>query len=363
MKFINHLHALLIVLLALSPAAQAQVQSTSGLKLVATGPLKLVFQDAGLVNHGEFIPGQSTVIFKGNMSSSSISGSHPVSFFNLVVSKEGHQLELENNMSVSGTITLDKGNLQLNDHLLDLGYTGRINGERNESRIMASDGGTIKAMAVLNAPQAANPANLGVEITSPVNMGQTIILRGHNTTLTVAGKPVIGRYYDISPQYNTNLHATIRLYYLDAELHINEEEENRLSVFSSKNKQGSWIETGKDNMDVSTNWILKNDLDQLHRFTLAGATNKILAQQQSKTFVQLFPNPTADQFTVMLNSAEEKEAALNLYDQLGRLLESKRIQCKAGMNTISWNIGRYASGTYYLSFQNLDVKMVKIVKQ
>jgi hypothetical protein len=81
---------------------------------------------------------------------------------------------------------------------------------------------------------------------------------------------------------------------------------------------------------------------------LAGATNKLLASQRSVHSVQLFPDPPPGYFTVLLNSAEDKEAALNLYDQLGRLLERKKIECRAGANTITWNIDRYANGTYYL---------------
>lgn len=351
---------LLLGLVALSPGMQAQVQSTAGLKLVATGPLKLVFNDAGLINHGEFIPGNSTVIFKGNMPAT-ISGSKAVSFHNLVISKTGQDLSLDNDLDISGSLTLEQGNLQLNSRTLNLGYTGRIEGERNDARITGAPGGIIKAYAVLNAPAAANPGNLGVEISSASSLGETVIIRGHAAQLSAAGQPVIARFYDIKPGLNTNLRATLKFYYLDAEL--NSGQEDALTVFSSKNDQASWIEAGKDKSDLNTNYVVKNGLDQLHRFTLAGATNKMLAQQNSKTAVQLFPNPTPGQFTILLNSATDQESAVNLYDQLGRLLESKKVQIRAGINNIKWNIARYANGTYYLSFGNTDLKTVKIVKE
>ncbi len=361
MKSINNLtHPLIICLLLLSTASHAQVQTSSGLKLVASGPVKLVFQDAGLINHGEFLPGNSTILFKGNHSSSHISGSRPVSFHDLVIDKEGQELILNNNLHITGTLAMDNGNLELNGYELNLGNTGCISGERNVSRITGSHGGTIRAVALLNAPRAVNPGNIGVEITSAASLGETVIIRGHSSGFTTDGRPVVYRYYDISPQHNFNLQASLKFHYLDAELNSLE---GALAVYSSKTERGSWMESGKDGFDVSTNWILKNELDQLHRFTLAATTNKALIQQPGKTTLQLFPNPTPDQFTVVLNSAEEKEAAVNLYDQLGRLLESKRIKCRAGTNTILWSIGRYAAGTYYLSFENLDLKMVKVIKQ
>lgn len=333
-------------LLLICGATGAQVQSSPGLKLVATGPLKLVLQDASLVNNGEFIPGNSTVLFKGG-SPMRIGGSNAVRFHHLIV---GEEIVLDNDIQVAGNLMLEKGNLLLNNHSIDLGYTGRIEGERNESRITGSSG-FVKAKAKLNAPAGINPGNIGVEISSTAALGETEIFRGHAVQLDGTQ-----RYYDIRPQYNTDLRASLKFYYLDVEM--NNGQENALSVFTSKGS--GWTEAGKDKSDINTNWIVKNDLTQLHRFTLAGAVNKAVV---GKTSVQLFPNPTPGQFTVMLNSAEEKEAALNLYDQLGRLLESKRIVCRIGVNNVTWNIDRYANGTYYLSFTNLDLKTVKIVKQ
>ena len=353
--FKNPVQLLLLFLVALPPGLLAQVQSTPGLKLVASGELKLVFQDLSLINHGQFSPGHSTVIFKGS-APALIGGNNPIHFHHIVI---GEETMLNNDIQVAGRLQLEKGNLQLNDHTIDLEFTGRIDGERNEARITGTSG-FIKSKALLHAPVAVNPGNMGVEISSPATMGETIIIRGHSTELSSNGQPIVQRYYDISPQYNLNLRATLKFYYLDAEL--TNDQEDALSLYSSKMEQSSWTDAGKDRSDLKTNWIVKNDLDQLHRFTLAGATNKILAAQNSKTAVQLFPNPTPGQFTVLLNSAEAKEAALILYDQLGRLLERKKIQCVAGMNSMTWNIDRYANGTYYLSFENLDLKTVKIVK-
>ncbi len=361
MKLYKNLSGLVLIFV-LSPSMEmhAQVQSSAGLKVVATGAIHLVFNDASLVNHGDFLPGNSTVIFTGSSLPAYIGGSVPVSFHDLVIIKPGHELQLNTNLNITGTLTMDQGNLQLNSQLLDLGFTGRINRERNESRITGLAGGLIRAIASLDAPRAANPGNIGVEITSTGHLGETIILRGHRSGLTSKGLPVIHRYYDIKPQHNTNLRASLKFYYLEAELNSNE---GALTVFSGKGQQSLWLETGRDNLDAGNNWILKNDLDQLHRFTLAGATNRALAQQPGKTALQLFPNPAQDQFTMMLNVTEEKQAVVNLYDQSGRLMESKRVNCRTGINTIIWDIRKFSNGSYYVSFENLDLKMVKVVKQ
>src|ERR1700754_1301347 len=176
MKKFKTLTALLLICMV----GLAQVQSSAGLKLVATGPLKLVFNDAALINHGSFSPGNSTVIFQGN-ASSLIGGSSAVNFHNLVLDKD---VSLENDLNVSGKISLAKGNLHLNSRTLDLGYTGSIDGERNEARITGNSGGIVKAYALLNSPAAANPGNMGVEISSNSSLGETVIIRGHSAQFT-----------------------------------------------------------------------------------------------------------------------------------------------------------------------------------
>src|SRR5688572_33326227 len=105
----NSARLLLILTMALSTAIHAQVQTTSGVKLVATGSLKLVLQDATLMNNGEFLPGNSTVIFTGSASRAYITGNSPVSFQHLVINKPGQELELGNNVRVTGTLTMGQG--------------------------------------------------------------------------------------------------------------------------------------------------------------------------------------------------------------------------------------------------------------
>jgi hypothetical protein len=360
----KHLRHVVLVATVLSPVCmQGQLlRSSSGMNLVATGDLKLVFHDAGLLNNGRFVAGNSTVLFTGDVAAQPvyIDGSSPVAFHHVVISRPS-DVRLNNNISVTGNITLNDGNLQLNNHVLDLGRTGTIVGERNEARITDDKGGgKIKAIAMLYAPININPGNIGVSVTSAASLGETVIVRGHVQQPGFYSKPAIHRYYEITPAINSNLQATLKFHYLDAELDDNNE--NELSVFSRTGLAGNWQAKGKDNNDVRTNWVVKTHLDQLHSFTLAKSinSNRLPGAQAA---IQVFPNPTPDRFTVSVYSPEEKDAGIILYDALGRVLERKKIRCEVGMNTISWNISKYASGTYHLRFENIEAERVKIVKQ
>src|SRR5882724_6355327 len=202
----------------LSFYAQAQVlRINSGVHFIMTGAPNLVMNNAPLANNGLFTSGSGTVIFIGG-AHSYIGGDNPIAFYNLRINIPSGDLQLWNNTAVSGRITMDSGNLQLNTYTLDLGATGSISGERNDARITGSNGGAIQAVALLNAPRAANPGNIGIEITSDANLGSTVITRGHLQQADARGETGIRRYFDISPSLHTDAPATLRFYYFESEL-------------------------------------------------------------------------------------------------------------------------------------------------
>ncbi len=349
--------SLLLLPFLLPFLGQAQVlRINPGVHIIVTGAPSLVLNNAPVANYGNFTAGNSTVFFTGDRYSY-IGGDNPMAFYNLTVNLPSGYLQLWNNASVSGRITLDNGNLQLNTYTLNLGATGSIIGERNDACITGSNGGTVTATALLNAPYAANPGNIGVEITSSANLGQTLITRGHIQQSNAPGQTGIQRYFDIAPSLHTDAPATLRFYYFDGELAGYSKD--GLNLFSDTPGQSNWIVRGKDNSDGINNWVLKNNMPALQRFTLALAP----ASVASAAAVQVYPNPSRNAFTILLYSAKEKDGVVSLRDQWGRLLQSKAIHCQPGMNKIEWNISSYAAGAYNLVFDRLDVKNTTVVKQ
>ena len=95
------------------------------------------------------------------------------------------------------------GNLQLNSYNINLKTTGKIIGETPISCIRGASGGTITAVAKLIAPQAANPGNIGVELTSGATLGATVITRGHLPQSFADGGLGIQRHFTITPTNNS----------------------------------------------------------------------------------------------------------------------------------------------------------------
>jgi hypothetical protein len=204
-----------------------------------------------------------------------------------------------------------------------------------------------------------NPGNIGVSITSSANLGETVIIRGHEPALTAAGKNNIHRYFDIAPANNRDLQATLRFHYLDAELAGSE---NELTLFAANNRGSDWKVTGRDNNDIATNWVTKSKLSELHRYTLAVAPKDNVREVPGNATLQVYPNPFANGFVLRLPVESRKQVIVQLIDQHGRLLEQKKIDCQPGQNTIQWNMVKYPAGNYHLSFDGL-FKSLELVKQ
>lgn len=356
-------------LLALFPFyIEAQgLHITAGAQWITNGAPNLVLNNASLFNNGNFEAGNGTVLFTGDAagSNSFIGGERPIYFYHLTVSKSANDLQLNNDAGINGRITMSSGNLQLNNYTLDLGSSGTIIGESNRSCITGVHGGLIKITTVLEAPQAVNPGNIGVELTSQARLGSTVITRGHVQPSNSKGQSGIQRYFDIVPEMNNGLQATLRFFYLDGELAGKNKTD--LTIFSSQEGHSDWSSRGKDQADASGNWVVKSNIGELHWFTLAipvgGITSPIgEVTLQKGASLELYPNPSSGEFNTILVSDVEKDRVLHLYDQTGHPLATRVIHCQAGVNTIQWDISKYAAGVYYLTSEGLTGGSVKMVK-
>ena len=303
----------IILLLCIPCLLCAQLHIQRGASMVAQGDAKIVLNNASFLNDGGFTPGNSTILFTGQ-NKMFAGGSTRTAFFNLAIE---HDVQLWGDISISGKLIMDHGNLELNNHRLDLGTTGMIDGEKLSSRITGANGGVITTTALLNTPVNANPGNIGISITSNSNLGPITITRGHVQQINADGKRSIQRYYDI-PAVNTDL----KLHYFEPEL--------------AGNDQASLVL-----------WKLNNN-----RFTMGAGKASLTA----------YPNPARDKFTLTFYSDASKKATMTLQDAQGHVLERRQGNITSGLNTVQWNIAMHAQGTYYVAVENSSMK-VKVVKQ
>lgn len=264
---------ILLLLLISATQVAAQVTVTPGALFHISGNEQVSFHNISLVNNGVFTAGNSQVIFTGT-ANSSISGAQPLQFSRLEINKSpGSSLTLQRDIDVTDRIIFTSGFISLGNANINLGGTGILQDEKETSRITGNADGRVIATVMLNAPSAANPANLGAIITSAQNLGSVTVRRGHDVQTNAGGAgSSIRRHFEISPANTANLNATLRMQYFDAEL--NSLDENALVFF--KNEDGSnWTAQGFSARNTVSNWVEKTGINSFRKWTLSAAGNAL----------------------------------------------------------------------------------------
>jgi hypothetical protein len=260
---------------SLSLLAQGTLKLTSGASLKTGSAAYIVLNNTSLVNEGALqqSTNDGTVKFTG-AADVSLSGSGITNLDHLLLAKgAGSILHLQSGLSIASEVNFAGGLLNLNNQVLNLGSTGSFTGESEASRAYTTGTGYVQANGLLNAPASYNLGNLGAVITSAANLGNVVVKRGHASQVNSfgAGSSVL-RYYDILPSNNSSLNATLRFYYLDAEL--NGLSEALLQQWRSPNAT-TWSMVGFDGRDATSNYVEKAGLANLERFTLSTAGNTL----------------------------------------------------------------------------------------
>ncbi|MEO1260816.1 MAG: T9SS type A sorting domain-containing protein [Bacteroidota bacterium] len=124
--------------------------------------------------------------------------------------------------------------------------------------------GTLQTTVTLNLPNSVNPGNLGVAISSNTNLGSTTVKRYHQPQ-TINGQESILRYYDISPENNSGLDATVDFHYHDHELNGWSESDLAPCRFNGSNWE---LYTATEN-NTSQNYVVTEGIDAFSIWTLA----------------------------------------------------------------------------------------------
>lgn len=262
--------SLLAAVLLLGHNLPAQLSIGPGTSIKSDNNSFIVLNDLGIAHNATVV--EPVIKFTGN-ANVTISGSGSPLFNKLELAKSNNaQVMLLNGLQVAQSISFNGGLLNLGTNNINLQNGAQLLNESENSRISSTSVGLVIINAVLNAPAAATPGNLGIAITSASNLGNVQIARGHKT-FPINGSNSITRYYTITPSNNQQLNATLRFYYRDAEL--NGRPEDILGFWTSDNGGSSFQPMLYSGRSTGLNYVEKSGLDHLSMVTLFDA-NSIL---------------------------------------------------------------------------------------
>jgi hypothetical protein len=75
--------------------------------------------------------------------------------------------------------------------------------------------------------------------------------------------------------------------------------------------------------------------------------------------LDIFPNPTVENLTLMLNSDETKDLTINIYNQNGQNVLSENVTVQNGENRFNFEVANYATGVYFVEITDGQFRTAK----
>ena len=334
---------ILYKLLFLGLGGYGQLSIGTGAQWISNGNTTAVLQNMDLVNNGSISASTGSFKFTGSQNST-ISGSSMLPFATIEIAKTANaKILLERNISVGSSINFISGQLDLNNNNILLNSSAFIAGESENNRIIGANGGFVEITQDMNAPASVNAGNLGATITSSANLGSVTIRRGHLLQSGTGLANSIQRYYSIISRNNSNLNATLRLRYFDAEL--NAQNENALVIYKSDDNGLNWNNMSQTTRNSNADYVEKTGLGNLSLQTLAndipaadGVTGLEFTGQRKKST------------EVQLNWTSQTETNMSSYQIQRKLKNEIDFSDRALINSLAPGGNSFSQ----LSYQNID---------
>jgi hypothetical protein len=109
-------------------------------------------------------------------------------------------------------------------------------------------------------------------------------------------------------------------------------------------------------------WYRLKQVDIDNKSTLSNVVS-VRLNNNGNSSLQLFPNPATAAFTITIQADREKDYTLLLVNTIGIVVETKKVHCNKGDNTLYWNIDQLPAGIYILKTINNETPNIKIIKQ
>lgn len=96
---------------------------------------------------------------------------------------------------------------------------------------------------------------------------------------------------------------------------------------------------------------LNNCVDCQGKVNLDGKVDNTKTDQTVGTF-KIFPNPTDDFINLEIDAKEQENTIYRIFDQQGKLMDSKEITLVQGYNQVTINCSKWATGTYVVNIDS-----------
>jgi hypothetical protein len=105
---------------------------------------------------------------------------------------------------------------------------------------------------------------------------------------------------------------------------------------------------------VGNNYYRLKMIDNDGSFKYSSVINIPITQVYTNSFVAVYPNPTSSLLNIDIQSKVNCKTTLKVYDVVGKIVFEENIELTKGINKIQQDYTSLASGTYIMTFTDID---------
>lgn len=184
------------------------------------------------------------------------------------INKPSGDVILESNVRYSGNLIMTSGNINLNGRRIVMENNAIIENESNANRIFGTTGTVETTRDFATALTNETFGNIGITISTAVAPGNTAIIRGHTQQMSAGGNGSIYRYFDISPNINTGVNASLRMDYFPLEVPSTHDEIN-FKFYRSTDGGSTWDEQSASAVNTMDKYVSMSNIPSFSRWTIS----------------------------------------------------------------------------------------------
>ena len=220
-----------------------------------------IYINGNIENYGTMESTIGLINFSDSINNQNISGTGVYSLAQTALNKKYTTLTISSDLTLADTLKIVSGKTELNStiQLVNLGF---INGETAENNLWGN--GKVSTNEVFLPGNYNNIGGLGINLTTATPLGNTLIERELKPA-QIDEEESISRVYNIQPQFNSGLNASLSFNYWESELNGNIEDEAQ--VYKSIDEGTTWF-NHSGNIDKISNLVSINGISSFSKWTI-----------------------------------------------------------------------------------------------
>jgi len=89
----------------------------------------------------------------------------------------------------------------------------------------------------------------------------------------------------------------------------------------------------------------------------------VVVKLEEEIVLSVYPNPAHHRVSIQLTTGKQQDVAFEILNVTGQVMQSRTEKLQTGVNHFEWDISALANGMYLIRTKNIDLPVIRIIKQ